>query len=75
MVYGSPLFVIHMYINGPKNSGRPNQRNIRYYSVFGSAVSGKTEPNIYRIKSKIKESWEVFFREIYVFKNDERSTK
>lgn len=29
---------------------------------FRSAFSGKTKPNIYRIKSKIKEFWEVFYR-------------
>ena len=41
-------------------SGRPNRSKIWYYSIFDSALfrsafSGKTEPNIYRIKSKIKE--------------------
>ena len=48
-------------LENSKYSGRPNRSKIWYYSVFGSAwfnsaVSGKTKLNIYRIKSKIKES-------------------
>ena len=54
-------------------SGQPNRSKIRYYSVFGSVQLGsvlfgffrKTEPNIYRIKSKIKGFHEVFNRNIF----------
>ena len=54
-------------------SGHPNRSKIRYYSVFGSVRLGsvlfgffrKTEPNIYRIKSKIKGFHEVFNRNIF----------
>ena len=59
------------------HSGQPNRSKIRYYSVFGSVRLGsvlfgffrKTEPNIYRIKSKVKGFHEVFNRNIFFFKN------
>ena len=59
------------------SSGRLNRSKIRYYSVFGSVRLGsvlfgffrKTEPNIYRIKSKVKGFHEVFNRNIFFFKN------
>ena len=60
------------------DSGQLNRSKIRYYSVrfglaqFGSVLFGffrKTEPNIYRIKSKVKGFHEVFNRNIFFFKN------
>ena len=45
---------------------------IRYAVWLGSVLFGffrKTEPNIYRIKSKVKGFHEVFNRNIFFFKN------